>query len=69
MALFLVVATEAPRSGQRKPRRYRFAAAAETADEALKAWKASHYGAIYAQGPSDTVKVDPEPYDQPVIRI
>lgn len=68
MPLFCVIATEAPRTGQRKPRVFRFAAAADHAEQALAFWKASRYGDIYATGNEDKVEVDPEPYDDHVIR-
>lgn len=55
MKLHIVTVVEAPRTGQRKPRRYNFAVFAASEEDAIKKFKACHYGLLYGNGDSDTV--------------
>lgn len=55
MALYVVTVNEAPRVGQRRPRVYHWAVEADSPELAVRAWRGSITGSLYAQGPADTV--------------
>ena len=68
MPLYQITVTEAPRTGQRRPRVHNYGVVADSPEAALAAWKADHLSELYGNQPQlgDTVAVHPEPITRPV---